>query len=179
MGFSKGSKVISCPIPTGLPWQLDPKCLWLLQKTTSITEIRRMAQQKLQENKQSWAQFQAYFYSTFQSPSATTTLGRVGTLTKFSTRKPLGNNISHKNHGKKHLVTLHSSAILKAKGNTAVNQSTRTTSLKNHSSAHVYFSFSSPRAALWCFVKQTQSRGSPAFMTGKNELTMQHIWLVF
>lgn len=44
LGFSKESKVISCPTPTGLPRELDPKCLWLFWKTPSITEIYRMAQ---------------------------------------------------------------------------------------------------------------------------------------
>lgn len=44
LGFSKESKVISCPTPTGLPRELDPKCLWLFWKTPPITEIYRMAQ---------------------------------------------------------------------------------------------------------------------------------------
>lgn len=78
----------------------------------------------------SWAQFQGYFYSTFQCPSATATVGIVGTTTKSSIRKPLGNSISPTNHGKKCLVTLQCSAMGKVKGNTAVNQSMRTTSLK-------------------------------------------------
>lgn len=51
LGFSKESKVISCPIPTRLPRELDPKCLWLFWKASSITEIHRMVHQKLQKNK--------------------------------------------------------------------------------------------------------------------------------
>lgn len=50
-GFSKESKVISCPIPIGLPRELDPKCLWLFWKTSSITEIHRVVHQKLQRSK--------------------------------------------------------------------------------------------------------------------------------
>lgn len=48
-GFSKESKVISCPIPPRLPRELDPKCLWLFWKTSSITEIHRVAHQKLRK----------------------------------------------------------------------------------------------------------------------------------
>lgn len=51
LGFSKESKVISCPIPTRLPRELEPKCLWLFWKTSSITEIHRVVHQKLQKSK--------------------------------------------------------------------------------------------------------------------------------
>lgn len=51
LGFSKESRVISWPIPTRLPRELDPKCLWLFWKTSSITEIHRLLHQKVQESK--------------------------------------------------------------------------------------------------------------------------------
>lgn len=38
LGFSEESKVISCLIPTGLLRELDPKCFWLVWKTSSITK---------------------------------------------------------------------------------------------------------------------------------------------
>lgn len=58
VGFSKVSQVISCPIPTGLPRELDPNCLWLFWKTPSIMETHRMAQQKPHHHQKpvlSWA----------------------------------------------------------------------------------------------------------------------------
>ena len=110
------------------------------------------------------AQFQSYFHSTLQGLSTTTTLAIVGTTTKFSTKKALGNNISPtETMVKSHCVTLCHTVILKIKGNAPVNKSTRTTSVKNTASklsTHLFFIFFSQCHSLMFFQANPKQRES-------------------
>lgn len=121
LGFSKESKVISCPIPPRLPRELDPKCLWLFWKTSSITEIHRVAHQKLHKSKVWVHSFENDFCSTSQGPSVNAALGIMGTTSTFPTGK---SHFTHRNRGKKCSGTFQSFGTLKIKGKAPLSKST-------------------------------------------------------